>query len=78
MKASPGYICTYSGVVELHSDGRPLRQSSQRSSSIYCSWHHDFDAAGVDSLHHSWLWREPRMLLSLFFLYGLAKRGGPL
>jgi hypothetical protein len=23
----------------------------------YYSWHHDFDAAGVDSLHHSWHWK---------------------
>jgi hypothetical protein len=25
---------------------------------IYYSWHHDFEAAGVDSLHHSWHWQE--------------------
>jgi hypothetical protein len=24
---------------------------------VYYSWHHDFDAAGVDSLHHSWDWQ---------------------
>jgi hypothetical protein len=24
----------------------------------YYSWHHDFDAAGVDSLHHAWTWQE--------------------
>ena len=23
----------------------------------YYSWHHDFNAAGVDSLHHSWHWK---------------------
>ncbi len=24
----------------------------------FYSWHHDFDAAGVDSLHHSWHWKD--------------------
>jgi hypothetical protein len=24
---------------------------------VYYSWHHDFDTAGVDSLHHLWDWQ---------------------
>ncbi len=27
-------------------------------SDIYYSWHHDVDAAGVDSIHHNWNWQE--------------------
>jgi len=32
------------------------RHNSQATT--YYSWHHDFNAAGVDSLHHNWHWQD--------------------
>ena len=39
----------------IHVDLFASRHNAQAI--LYYSWHHDFDAAGVDSLHHPWLWQ---------------------
>jgi hypothetical protein len=36
---------------------------------IYYSWHHDFDAAGVDSLHHQWLWQDTIYIYIYIYIY---------
>ena len=67
-KLDPGLFLRLQGIWQCNITRDLFASRHNAQTPIYYSWHHDFDATGVDSLSYGWNWQETTYAYPPIFL----------